>query len=391
MLSRQSGRYTSRSCLGVGLVIASALSVPSAQTAAPLKRYLYAASPGIRDYLEFGGHGVVVFDIDNGHKFVNRIPIGGMDDSGKPEHMKGICAHAGTRRLYVSSHSSLMAFDLVTGAPVYTKKFGGLCDRLEVSPDGKTIYLHSGRGDDWYVIDAATGNEIKRISVPGIKAHNTNYGGDGTQAYLAGIGSNYVTVAETKNHTILRKVGPFADIIRPLTHNGKQTLLYVNVNGLLGFEIGDIKTGKFLRRVEVAGFKTGPVERHGCPSHGIALTKDETEVWIVDGFNKYAHVFDNTVMPPTTKASIKLSHEPGWITFGVDNTLAYVSTGDVIDMKTKKVVTTLTDELGRKFESENSSRLFLEKREKMASSVFGIHKAGIYPMIGFSLVPNRAY
>ncbi|MFO1020038.1 MAG: hypothetical protein U0903_05005 [Planctomycetales bacterium] len=35
---------------------------------------LYVAVPGIRNYLEFGGHGIVVFDIDNGHKFVRRIP-----------------------------------------------------------------------------------------------------------------------------------------------------------------------------------------------------------------------------------------------------------------------------------------------------------------------------
>src|SRR5690606_14711971 len=30
----------------------------------PLKRYLYVAAPGVRDYLEYGGHGLLVFDID---------------------------------------------------------------------------------------------------------------------------------------------------------------------------------------------------------------------------------------------------------------------------------------------------------------------------------------
>jgi len=34
-------------------------------------RFLYVAAPGIRDYLEFGGHGVLVFDIDHGHRFVS--------------------------------------------------------------------------------------------------------------------------------------------------------------------------------------------------------------------------------------------------------------------------------------------------------------------------------
>ena len=34
------------------------------------RRLLYVAQPGIRNYLEYGGHGIIVFDIDDGHKFV---------------------------------------------------------------------------------------------------------------------------------------------------------------------------------------------------------------------------------------------------------------------------------------------------------------------------------
>ncbi|HYE72791.1 MAG TPA: hypothetical protein VEF04_05645, partial [Blastocatellia bacterium] len=32
------------------------------------RRLLYVATPGIRNYLEYGGHGLLVFDIDNGHR-----------------------------------------------------------------------------------------------------------------------------------------------------------------------------------------------------------------------------------------------------------------------------------------------------------------------------------
>jgi hypothetical protein len=52
------------------------------------------------------------------------------------------------------------------------------------------------------------------------------------------------------------------------------------------------------------------------------------------------------------KTSVKVRDEPGWITFGIDGTLAYPSTGDVIDVKTKQVVATLQDENGGKAESE---------------------------------------
>src|SRR2546429_2950311 len=33
---------------------------------------LYVASPGVRNYVEYGGVGVLVFDVDKGYKFVRR-------------------------------------------------------------------------------------------------------------------------------------------------------------------------------------------------------------------------------------------------------------------------------------------------------------------------------
>ena len=78
-----------------------------------------------------------------------------------------------------------------------------------------------------------------------------------------------------QTHLLKRAVGPFGGSVRPFTINGSGTRVYANVNGLLGFEIGDLQTGRVLQRVEVTGFAQGPVKRHGCPSHGIALSPDE--------------------------------------------------------------------------------------------------------------------
>ena len=41
-------------------------------------RYLYVASPGVRNYVQYGGHGLLVFDIDNDYRFVKRIATGGL-------------------------------------------------------------------------------------------------------------------------------------------------------------------------------------------------------------------------------------------------------------------------------------------------------------------------
>src|SRR5687768_15928597 len=71
------------------------------------KRLLYVAVPGIRNYLEYGGVGVLVYDIDDGHRLLKRIPTPDSDPSRKPENVKGICAGAKTGRLYVSTLTKL--------------------------------------------------------------------------------------------------------------------------------------------------------------------------------------------------------------------------------------------------------------------------------------------
>ena len=50
---------------------------------------LYVAEPGIRDYLEYGGHGLLVFDIDHGHQFVKRIATAGLDRQGQAAQRQG--------------------------------------------------------------------------------------------------------------------------------------------------------------------------------------------------------------------------------------------------------------------------------------------------------------
>ena len=53
----------------VALVLLGNFATVPARGAEPLpeRRLLYVAEPGIRNYLEYGGHGLLVFDIDHGH------------------------------------------------------------------------------------------------------------------------------------------------------------------------------------------------------------------------------------------------------------------------------------------------------------------------------------
>lgn len=336
------------------------------------KHLLYAASPGIRNYLEYGGMGIVVFDADAGYKFVRRIPTWDLQPGQKPENVKGIAASAKTGIVYVSTINRMAAFDAVSGRKLWDRMYEGGCDRMALSPDGKILYVPSLEGPHWNIVDALRGDVIAKVE-PKSGSHNTVFAVDGSRVYLAGLKSPLLSIADPSSHTVVKTVGPFANVIRPFTVNGANTLCFVNINGLLGFEVGDIRTGRKLYRVEVQGYQTGPVKRHGCPSHGIALTPDEKELWVTDGFNNCLHVFDSTVMPPKQMMSIKTRDMPGWVGFSMDGRHAFSSSGDVFDQRTKKLLATLQDENGAQFQSEKMLDLVLENGKVVrAGNQFGV-------------------
>jgi DNA-binding beta-propeller fold protein YncE len=344
--------------VGASLLSSSAASAAEAKplgggeaTEADVARRLYVAEPGIRNYLEYGGHGLLVFDIDRDHRFIKRIPTAGLDSKGVPLNVKGICASPRTKRVYISTIKQLMCVDLASEKVLWEKSYELGCDRMAITPDGRLIFLPCLEGPLWYVVRAEDGEIAARIT-PNSGSHNTIAGKNGKEAYLAGLKSPFLTVADTRTFQVIRTVGPFSASIRPFTVNGSQTVCFVNVNDLLGFEVGDLKTGRKRYRVEVEGFQKGATKRHGCPSHGIGMTPDEKEIWLCDAANSRVHVFDAAVMPPKQIASIALRDQPGWITFSIDGRYAYPSTGDVIDTHTRKVVAALKDETGREVQSE---------------------------------------
>jgi DNA-binding beta-propeller fold protein YncE len=343
-------------------------------SAAGSRHLLYVASPGIRNYLEYGGIGILVFDVDDGYKFVRRIPTWTVPEGKKAENVKGIAASAKTGIVYVTSLDSMIAIDAITGKTLWSKTYPGGCDRMAISPDGTVLYVPELEGPAWHVVNAATGDVIATIETNS-GSHNTIWSVDGPYVYLAGLKSPLLSIADSNTNRVVRTVGPFENVIRPFTVNGRGSLVFVNVNGLLGFEVGDLQTGKKLYHVEVQGYKKGPVKRHGCPSHGIALTPDERELWLADCANDAIHVFDSTIMPPKQLTTIKARDCVGWVSFSMDGRVAYSSTGEIIDVATKKVIASLRDENGHDVQSEKVLDLIIEDGKVVrAGNQFGVGK-----------------
>src|SRR5436190_14686578 len=181
------------------IVIAGFAIAPRAQQP---RRYIYAALPGVGggSNMSYGGAGILVFDVDHGHAFVKRIPLqgappppadpaAGRGRGGGQESIKGIAAHAGTARLYVSTSRRVAAYDLRTDLLVWEQRYDDRgTDRIALSPDGTTLYAPALGAPKWIVADAATGARLTVIDKPGT-AHNTQFSDDGGRVYFESQGN----------------------------------------------------------------------------------------------------------------------------------------------------------------------------------------------------------
>jgi DNA-binding beta-propeller fold protein YncE len=325
------------------------------------KELIYVALPGsLERSPDQNGNGIVVLDAKNNYNFVKRIPVFDVPASQNPEQIAGVTASPVTQMIYMAARGRLAAVDLKTDKKVWENAYDGqCCERPQISPDGSFMYVGADLKNFWYVVNPRTGEMITKVMAPlSPNTHNLNLSPDGKLAFMSPNGK-VMSIADTSTNKTVRTI-TFNDNIRVFVLNHDASLIYTNQNNFLGFQIADVTTGKVLHTVEVQGFPwrerwfatPRPRIPHGCPSHGIALTNDEKEVWLADGMNDYIHIFDNTVMPPKQIESIKTTSGPYWITVGLDGKLAYVSSGDIIDMKSRKIIGQMKDEFGRTMYSE---------------------------------------
>jgi hypothetical protein len=184
---------------------------------------------------------------------------------------------------------------------------------------------------------------------------------DGRHVYLGSRFYKYLVVADTTTNRVVKQIGPLVDTVRPFTINGKETLAFTTATEFLGFQVSDITSGKVL--FTVAGF--GPRFPYdpktfapSAPSHGISMSPDEREIYVLDAPNSHVHVFDITGLPgspPKQVADIPLASmagdedgciedcaKDGWVQHSRDDRFVFVGdSGDVIDTVTRRSVANL--------------------------------------------------
>ncbi|RPD43004.1 YncE family protein [Chitinophaga barathri] len=356
-------------------VVALAFFIPVNEALAQkedMQKYLYVGrSPKDRDGFRELKPSLEVHDINNNHKLVKVIPL-----PASVMNIRGIFANAKTHRLYISHYGTMkggetgyiLCMDLLSNKVLWHKKYASAVDRGTITPDGATIFMPSGEDtptDYFYVIDAKTGQEKvdSRVHVAP-RTHNTICSPDNTKVFMSAFGTkmdhNWLHVVDARTAKTIRRIGPCFGTVRPFTINGKATLAFINVNKLIGFNVGDVATGKILFTANVPEPYALPADvRNATFCHGIAMANQEKEVWVVDQKSYGLHVFDVSGLPlkaPAWKQFIKTNQgnekdkqgnflygpkaiygQPGWIMGSLDGRYLYIETGEIIDVMEKKI------------------------------------------------------
>lgn len=365
---------------GIALSAALAVGASLALTSRPLEQELVVsagAAAGVPPIEASAGSSEVhhyeyvfpvgsmyVYDIDNGHQLVEQVSLPDTDG------VRGVMVNPSTHVLYIAHggdgpssngfDGSLLAYDLLSRQVLWNRPYPFPIDSGALTRDGSTIYMPSGENEPsgvWNILDATNGEPLGTVQ-GGAGAHNTIVGLNGRYVYLAGRDSTYVYVRNASDNQLVSRVGPLVNGARPFTVNGSDTLIYTTATDFLGFQVSAVATGQVLYTVPIPGLPLPEGFPLSAPSHGIALTPDERELYVYDAPYSYVHVFDVSRVPavaPQLIANIPISYvggedspcaydctRSGWLQPSIDGRYMYVGdAGDVIETATHRVVANL--------------------------------------------------
>jgi hypothetical protein len=308
-----------------------------------------------------------VYDVDQSFKLLKTVSFP-QTESG----VRGVTVAPSSHLLFIiyggdgnGYNGSVLAYDLVTERVVWTVHLKTGIDSGQVSPDGKRLYIPTGENTPsgiWNILDTANGAVLGTIQ-GGSGAHNTVVSNNGRYVYLGGREYNYLDVYDTTKGTV-RGIGPLVGTVRPFTVNGSNTLSFTTATEFDGFQVSSVTSGKPLFTVSFGAVPKGFA--FSGPSHGISLSPDEKQLYVIDSPHKKVRVYDvsrvaegvaPTQLGAISVAGLSGTETPcaydcgrgGWLQRSVDGRLVYVGdSGEVIETATRKVLTTLPTLLNTK-------------------------------------------
>lgn len=239
------------------------------------------------------------------------------------DHPHGAAVSADGRRFFttVEGNNTLLVIDSATDQILQSIKLSGLPNQCAVTPDGKFVGVPIRGGDSVDIVDVTAGRIVKNLPVK--VPHNCYNAQRNDHVWVTSMGDHKVNLIDLKTLTYLAEI-PVGGIPRPLAVTRDEKTLYCQLSDLHGFVVADVRTGKVIAKVELPPLPPGvtlPVPN--TPSHGLALTPDEKELWATSCGTDTVYVYDTVSKKVVGK--VRTGNGPAWLTFTPDGKYCCVS------------------------------------------------------------------
>lgn len=248
------------------------------------------------------------------------------------------------RTLYVSRghRGDVAAFDLASMEMLWKQPVTGLrADHMTISKDGSTLYVSDLTVDMIQILDAATG-AITGSLATGQWPHDSHISADGQRLFNASIG-NIISPIEVRDAQRLAGQTPYQitvfDLasgerirsydfdagIRPFVLADNDTIAYAQRSLWSGVFEYDLESGTILRELELPVAEgTGEEDfDFEAPHHGLALTDDESTLCLAGRISDYAAIVDTATM--SLQATIATGDAPSWATNSPDGRYCFIA------------------------------------------------------------------
>lgn len=249
------------------------------------------------------------------------------------------------RRIYVSRghKGDVAAFDLASSAMLWNTPIEGLrADHMTISPDGRRLYVSALTDDHVYVLDTIDGAVVDDAST-GQWPHDNHLADGGRVLYNASIGNVVVEPAvrgllarnaATSPYKITKidtaTMAPLAEFafdrgVRPFELSRDEARIFAQLSEFNGVIEFDLITGTITRELSLP-VKEGTSEDDydfEAPHHGLALSRDESTLCLAGRVSDYVALVD--VASFTATAIIPVGDAPSWSATSPDGRHCFVA------------------------------------------------------------------
>ena len=257
----------------------------------------------------------------------------------------GAVASPDGRILYVTIEGTneLAALDTTTDKVTRRVPVGRSPNEPTVTIDGRYVFVPARNDSAVDVVDTASFIVVDRIPVAAMP-HNTYSSANGRHIYVGSMSGERITIIDAGTRKVVSEISP-GNWVRPIAIKRDESLAYTALSNLHGFVVVDLKAGRVINKVELPPLPAGtPKPFLDTYTHGLALTPDESELYVTSMPGNAIHIFKVPGLDRVAKVDV--GRDPNWIVFRRDGKFAFVSnTTDnsvsVIDTATRKVSATV--------------------------------------------------